>query len=501
MPRVLSGSLKNGGPSKLTLCVFRYSRSPVVAAIIGVPDLDRTGERPEPSWSGRRGARVLQTKRHVYWRSGFVAAFLLVVALSWPAPCAAYSVLSHEAIVDSAWDNNIKPVLLKRFPNATADELRQAHGYAYGGAIIQDLGYYPHGDIFFSDLTHYVRSGDFVLALLRDARTSNQLNDYAFALGALAHYAADNAGHPLATNRAVPLLYPELKRKYGDNVTYEDNPLAHVKTEFGFDVLEIAQHRYAPDSYHDFIGFQVAIPLLEQAFQETYGLPLKAVLTDEEKVLNSYRRAVSNQIPKATRIAWTLKKDEIQKDAPGITKNKFLYNLSRASYEKQWGKNYQQPSAGEKFLALLFRLLPKIGPLRVLQLRLPTPQTEKMFEESFNTTLDHYRALLTEEAAGRLELINDNFDTGGLTGPGKYRMNDDAHAKLLDKLAEQKFAGATPEMREELLGFFSGTAAPNTTKRGAKAWAKVQAQLEQLKAAPPPEGVQSSQQSKGSLHR
>jgi Zinc dependent phospholipase C len=379
--------------------------------------------------------------------------------------CAAYSVLSHEAIIDSAWDPNLKAVLLQRFPRATPDELRQAHGYAYGGAIIQDLGYYPHGSVFFSDLTHYVRSGDFVLALLRDARESNDLNDYAFALGALSHYAADIAGHPMATNRAVALLYPKLKKKYGDSITYEDDPLAHVKTEFGFDVLEIAQQRYASDSYHDFIGFQVATPLLERAFQETYGLPLKAVLSNEDKALSSYRRAVSKQIPKATRIAWTLKKDEIQKDAPGIARKKFLYNLSRASYEKQWGKNYQQPTFGEKFLAFLYKLIPKFGPLRVLQFRTPTPQTEKMFEQSFNATLDRYRAFLSDEAADHLELINNNFDTGGMTGPGIYRMNDEAHAKLLGVLAEQRFAGASSALREELLHFFSEPDAPYATKR------------------------------------
>jgi zinc dependent phospholipase C len=249
----------------------------------------------------------LPAKIHAFWGTGLAAVCVLVLFLSWPARCAAYSVLSHEAIIDSAWDTSIKPILLKRFPSVTPDELRLAHGYAYGGAIIQDLGYYPHGSPFFSDLTHYVRSGDFILALLRDARESNELNDYAFALGALAHYAADNAGHPIATNRAVPLLYPKIKKKYGDSATYEDDPLAHVKTEFGFDVLQVAQQRYASDSYHDFIGFQVATPLLERAFLETYGLPLKAVLSDEEKVLNSYRRAVSKEIPEATRIAWTLK--------------------------------------------------------------------------------------------------------------------------------------------------------------------------------------------------
>jgi hypothetical protein len=338
-----------------------------------------------------------------------------------------------------------------------------------------------------------VRSGDFVLALLCDARESKELNDYAFALGALAHYASDNTGHPLATNRSVPLLYPKLKKKYGDSVTYADDPLAHIKTEFGFDVLEIAQQRYAPDTYHDFIGFEVAISLLERAFQETYSLPLKAVLTDEERVLNSYRRAVSQQIPKATRIAWTLKKDDIQKDAPGTTKNKFLYNLSRSSYDKQWGTNYQRPSFGEKFLAFLYKLVPKFGPLRVLQLRLPTPQVETIFEASFNTTLDRYRALLSDEAGGSLALINGNFDTGGMTGPGKYRMNDEAHARLLGMLAEQNFVGASAGVREELLHFFSEPDAPYSTKSNVKAWAKVQMQIEQLKAVPPAEVLPSVQ--------
>src|SRR5271169_6471370 len=309
----------------------------------------------------------------------FATFVALALSLGWPSEAAAYAVLAHEAIIDSAWNTDMRPLLLKRFPDATAEQLKEAHGYSYGGAIIQDMGYYPHGSFFFSDLTHYVRSGDFVLALIRDSR---DLDGYAFALGALAHYAADNSGHPMGTNRAVPLLYPQLKKKYGDSVTYEEDRLAHVKTEFGFDVLEVAQGRYAPDSYHDFIGFGVSVPLLEQAFQETYGLDLKTVLTDENKVLESYRYDVSKLLPRATRIAWSLKKNEIKKDQPGITKKEFLYNLSRASYEKEWGHDYQQPSAGDKFLAFLWRLIPKIGPLKVLQFRTPTLATEKMFEAS-----------------------------------------------------------------------------------------------------------------------
>ena len=413
----------------------------------------------------------------------FVIIMALVLSLCWPSETAAYAVLAHEAIVDSVWDTNIRPLLLKRFPGATVEEIKEAHGYAYGGAIIQDMGYYPHGSFFFSDLAHYVRSGDFILALLRDAK---DLNGYAFALGALAHYAADNDGHPMGTNRAVPLLYPKLKKKYGDSVTYEKDRLAHVKTEFGFDVLEVAHGRYAPDSYHDFIGFGVSAPLLEQAFQETYSLDLKSVLSDEDKVLGSYRHAVSQLLPKATRIAWSLKKDEIMKDQPGMTKKKFLYNLSRASYQQNWGKDYQPPTFGERFLAFLARILPKIGPLKVLQLKTPTPEAERMFEASFNATLDRYRQLLSQVDTGQLDLPNANFDIGEITGPGKYRLNDETHAKLLDALAKQNFSGASPEVRAELLEFFGHPDAPYATKRKPKEWAKVQAELEQLKNAVPP---------------
>src|ERR1700676_1437494 len=300
---------------------------------------------------------------------GRALVLALLLFFGWPVQSAAYAVLSHEAVIDSVWDTNIRPLLLRRFPGATGEELKEAHGYAYGGVIIQDMGYYPHGNFFFSDLTHYVRSGDFVLALLRD---SKDLDGYAFALGALAHYAADSDGHPVGTNRAVPLLYPKLGKKYGNTVTYEEDKLAHVKTEFGFDVLEVAQGRYAPDNYHDFIGFDVSAPLLEQAFQETYGLDLKNVLSNEDKVLGSYRRDVSRLLPEATRVAWSLKKDEIMKDQPGITRRKFLYNLSRASYQKNWGKQYQPPTLKERILAFLLRILPKFGPLKVLQLKTPT---------------------------------------------------------------------------------------------------------------------------------
>ena len=432
------------------------------------------------------GAKSTYPRRKTRLVCGFrtILVGLLIGSLVWPSASRAYAVLAHEAIIDALWETHIKPLLLARFPGSTEEQLSEAQAYAYGGSIIQDMGYYPYGSHFFSDLTHYVRSGDFVQALLRDAK---DLDEYAFAVGALAHYAADNAGHRIATNRAVPLLYPRLQEKYGDTVSYEQDPLAHSKTEFGFDVLEVAHESYAPDGYHDLIGFEVSQDVLDRAFEQTYGLQLKDVLRDEEKALNSYRHAVSKTIPTATKVAWTLKKDEIEAELPGITKKKFRYNLSKSNYEREWGKNYLKPTFRERFLAFLYKLIPKFGPLKVLQFKTPTPEAQRMFRASFNATLDQYRSLIADVKGGHLDLPNDNFDVGEATGPGKYAMNDDAHAELLDRLATRKFAGTSVELRDELLHFYSEPDAPYSTKRDSKAWANVQSQLAQLKSTTPSE--------------
>lgn len=404
----------------------------------------------------------------------------VVLAIAWPAPTGAYSVLTHEAIIDVVWDVHFRPLLLKRFPNSTEAELLRAHAYAYGGAIVQDLGYYPHGNKFFSDLTHYFRSGDFILALLRDAEN---LDEFAFATGAIAHYAADNDGHRLATNRAVPMLYPELQKKFGQVVTYEDNPLAHVKTEFAFDVLQVAKGHYAPDSYHQFVGFEVALPLLERAFRETYGIELNSVLQNEALAANSYRNSVNSLIPTATRVAWDLKKEEIQNDLPGMTRKKFLYNLSRSSYEKKWGKDYRQPSIGDKLLAFLIRILPKIGPLKILSFRTPTPQAEKLFENSFNVTVDRYRHLLKELGEGQLRLPNDNFDVGEVTERGKYKLNDATCAELLNRLSKQKLTDVDPELKSNILEFYSVDGPKVAGKEPGKKERRTEFQLKELKEA------------------
>jgi hypothetical protein len=427
------------------------------------------------------GSRKSKFSHGLRANAAALAVFLFFQLLLPPAGYG-YAVLAHQALIDTTWESRLKPLLKARYPDSTEAELSAAQAYAYGGSIIQDLGYYPHGSAFFSDLTHYVRSGDFVLALLRNAQN---VYDYAFALGALSHYATDNQGHRLATNRAVPILYPKLHTKFGDFVTYEDDTLAHVKTEFGFDVLQVAKAHYAPTSYHDFIGFEVSRPLLDQAFQQVYGIELIAVLDDEEKALNSYRRDVSKLIPEATRIAWSLKSKEIKADEPDATHRKFLYNLSRSEFEKQWGKDYQRPSRKERFYAFLYKLLPKIGPLKVLQLKTPTPETEKMFEESFNASVQEYQNLLGEERRGTLQLPNVNFDVGSETSGGKYRLNDVAHAQLLHKLAEKKFGCVSPDLRQELLTFFASADAPYDGKKDKKTWDRVQAELESLKEMEP----------------
>src|SRR5260370_36526979 len=154
---------------------------------------------------------------------------LIAILLALPSPVHAYAVTSNEAIIDAVWETHINPLLMKKFPEATEEDLSRAQAYAYGGAIIQDMGCSPYGSPFFSDLTHYIRSGDFILALLRNAK---DLSEYAFAVGALAHYAADNDGHRIGPNRAVPLLYPGLRKKYGESASYEAGRLPDVKTEF-----------------------------------------------------------------------------------------------------------------------------------------------------------------------------------------------------------------------------------------------------------------------------
>jgi hypothetical protein len=356
-----------------------------------------------------------------------------------------------------------------------------SRGYAYGGAVIQDLGYYPFGSVEFSNLVHYVRSGDFVRELLLQ---SQDANEYAFALGALAHYASDIGGHP-AVNQAVSIQYPKLRAKYGNSVRYAQDHTAHLKTEFGFDMVQVAKNRYASQQYHDFIGFQVSKSLLERAFPIVYGVELKDALTHEDLAVGSYRFAVSRMVPQMTQIALRTHKKDMMKESPTFAKKKFLYRLTRSDYERDWGKDYMKPDFGTRVWAVVLRYMPKIGPFKALAFNNPTPQTEELYFKSINTTVDQYRTYLKQVRAGSLELANYDFDTGKVTKAAEYSLTDDSYAKLLGQLSDRKFDLTTTDLRDNILQFYSDLTAPIETKKDKDRWQSVLTSLDQLKLATP----------------
>jgi hypothetical protein len=418
-----------------------------------------------------KGWRLLSVRR---------AGFLLVLLMC-SGILAAYSVLTHEEIVDLLWTDEIRPLLLKRYPGLSEDQLKEAHAYAYGGAVIQDLGYYPFGSKDFSNLVHYVRSGDFVRELLLE---SQDANEYAFALGALSHYASDIAGHP-AVNQSVAIEFPKLRAKFGQSVRYAQDKTAHLKIEFGFDTVQVAKNRYASQQYHDFIGFQVSKPLLERAFPVVYGVELKDVLTHEDLAVGSYRFAVSRLIPEMTQVALQTHKKDLMRERPDFAKQKFLYRLSRSGYEKEWGKDYTKPGFGTRILSTLLRYMPRIGPFKGLGFKNPTPQTEDLYFKSINTTVDQYRAFLEEVRTDSLVLPNYDLDSGQPTKAAEYSLTDDTYAKLLAKLSERKFDRTSPELRDNILQFYSDLSVPIETKKDQVRWQGVLTALDQLKSVTP----------------
>ncbi len=405
----------------------------------------------------------------------------LLVALLCSSASLAYSVLTHEEIVDLAWTDELRPLLLKRFPMLTEEQLTEAHGYAYGGAVIQDLGYYPFGSAEFSNLLHYVRSGDFVRELLVQ---SQDADEYAFALGALAHYASDIAGHP-AVNESVSMQYPKLRAKYGNSVRYAQDHTAHLKTEFGFDMVQVAKNRYASQQYHDFIGFQVSKALLERTFPIIYGLELKDVLTHEDLAIGSYRFAVSRMIPQMTQIALRTHKKDLMKERSNFSKKEFLYRLSRSEYEKEWGKDYSKPGFSTRVWSVLLQYMPKIGPFKALAFNNPTPQTEDLYFKSINTTVDQYRLYLQQVRAGTLALSNCDFDTGKKTQAAEYSLTDETYSHLLAQLTQRKFALTSTALRDNILKFYADLSLPLETKKDPTQWQSVLTSLDQLKLLTP----------------
>jgi len=407
-----------------------------------------------------------------------VPGIAIVLLLGAPGQARGYSVLAHESAIDAAWDRELRPLLLRRFPRSTPAELERARSFAYGGSVIQDLGYYPFGNKFFSNLLHYARTGDFVESLVQQAQT---LDELAFALGAMAHYANDIAGHPLAVNRSVPLAFPKLRAKFGDEVTYVQAPKQHVIVEFSFDVAQAARGRYSFTQYRTLLDFQVATALLNRAFRDTYGLEMSDLFGDEKRAISTYRFAVSQLIPALTEAAWRDQRDEILAVTPAAERANVVFVFRQVDYEDDYGRDYQKPARFARFLAWVYRLVPKVGPLKPLAFSAPTPEVDRLFEDSIARAHARFQVLLRQVRDGRLDLANTNFDTGEPAHAHDYALADETHAEWLEALGKRKFAGASPAVRRTLDAYYRNAAAPDPRDRKArKAWDRTQEELARL---------------------
>ncbi len=410
-----------------------------------------------------------------------LAASLMLATL---VSARAYSLLSHEEVVDMAWPQYLLPLLQKRYPGLTPDQITECHAYAYGGSVIQDMGYYPFGSREFSNLMHYVRSGDFVDALLRDSTTPDE---YAFALGALAHYYGDTIGH-VTVNIITGEEYPNLRSRFGSRVTYFDNETAHLRNEFGFDVVEVAHGAYSQDNYRNFIGFQVAEPLMNRAFEETYGLPVGDILRDEDLSIASYRYSVSKLIPRMTRVALAGYSKQIKHANPSFAKREFIYRLRRTDFEKQYGKKHMHPTFGDRVVAFFLAIVPKVGPFSALKLHLPNSDQQTRYLASFNAVENAYRAevlLITAEApTDPPALAQIDFDTGAPTAQGEYPLADQTYAQLIEQLASNRNAQLNPALLADINRFYLDPRAKDALRNRPAEWQKLQAALAIVRRMP-----------------
>jgi hypothetical protein len=343
----------------------------------------------------------------------------------------ALSIFAHEAIIDLEWQKTIQPLLKLKYPAATDSELLVAHSYAYGGAIIPDLGYYSTGGMFFTNLVHYVYTGDLINALFDEAQN---VNEYAFAIGFLSHYYADKYGHSLCTNKAVPIMFPKLKKKFGDVVTFEQAEIPHTRMEFGFDVVQTAMGNYKPKTYHDYIGFEVSKPVLERAFLKTYKLEVKDIFNSTPVAIAVFRFFVKNMISEFTKDAWRIRKSVITQLNPLADQDKFTYKIDKAAYEKEFGKIPVKST----ILSFIIGTFPKVGPLAKFKFKEPSPEVEKLFKQTMDTILFHYSAHLNSLAYSRPSIENINYDNGKKTVPKEYKIADKTYEELLEKLKDKK---------------------------------------------------------------
>ena len=390
-------------------------------------------------------------------------------------PAVPYSVQTHQAIIDLAWKQSIRPLLLRKFPTLTEAQLQEAHAYAYGGSAIQDFD--PFGNAFFSNLTHYVRSGDFVLSLLHNAHTADEL---AFAIGSLSHYIGDNFGHKDAVNQSVPVEFPKLEQKYGPSVNYAENPHAHVQTEFAFDINQLSKLRFAPSAYTKFVGLEVPTPLLRKAFFETYGLRLPDIIGSKETSIRIYRYAVRRFLPNIARAETILHKNSFPTDLPSPDLDTLAVDLRQASADNNWEAYRKKPGVRSHLYAGFIYILPKFGTLKLLAIKGPTQQTEDLYIKSVNHSITALRLVLTNYDTIDHYIANRDLDTGDVVKPGAYRLTDETYAKLLATITKNPANVVPFQLKHDLVAYYADPQSPIETKKNPEKWAQVQANLQTL---------------------
>ena len=405
------------------------------------------------------------------WRARTLMFVFAILLCAGHAVC--YSVLTHEELIDLAWNDSIRPFLLARFPNATEEQLKEAHAFAYGGCAIQDMGYYPFGKAFFSNLTHYVRTGDFIDWMFHHAHT---IDEYAFAIGALSHYLGDTIGHSQAINPATAEEFANLKRKYGPSVTYGESPHGHIRTEFAFDVEELTNAEFAPPAYLRFIGFQVPRKFLEQAFLNTYGFDIHEIVGRAHPSLRSYRTSVRSFIPAFAEAEVVLHQHHFLPRPDDDQHRLLAERISRTSYDRRWKHTYKGPGVKAHLLAILVFIVPKIGPASDLAIKIPSAETDEWYVRSLNRTVDTFRRLLQQSnTAGSFPAIaNLDLDTGDGVKRGDYPLADRTYDQLLERLTTQLERPIPASLKRNILEYYAeaGTAEPGE---------KVSKQLDLLK--------------------
>lgn len=392
-------------------------------------------------------------------------------------PAVPYSVQTHEELIDLAWKQSIRPILLKQYPTLTETQLQRAHAFAYGGCAIQDFGYYPFGNAFFSDLTHYVRAGDFVLSLLHNAHTPDEL---AFAIGALSHYVGDNIGHSSAVNLSVPIEFPRLEHRYGPLVNYAEDPHAHVQTEFAFDINQLSKGRFAPSAYLKYVGLEVPPLLIRKAFFETYGLNLSEIIGNKDTSIHVYRSAVRSFIPNIARAETILHKKNFPEDLSGSDLSDLQNDLLQASTDNNWEAYRKTPGFRSHLYAGFIFILPKVGTLKLLAIKGPTQQTEELYVKSLNRSIKVLRKLLTDYDHIDLYLANRDLDTGNFVKPGGYSLTDKTYARLLEEITKHPANEVPIQLKHDLIAYYEDPDAPIITKKSPHEWTEVQTNLKTL---------------------